>query len=390
MSQSYDIVIVGGGVVGLTAALAMVQLDFKVVVIDANELVINTTMADPRVYAINLASQELLERLGVWQVLDKTRLSPYQHMHVWDAANGAAIDFDARMVIAKELGHILEESILKAALLKKVKEQQAITLLTSTKVTQIQQDNGSILVGNEKEHWQATLLMIADGAMSPCRELLKVPVTSWSYHQQAIVALVRTEKTHQRTAYQVFNADGPLAFLPLVDEHLCSIVWSTTPGRAKELMALNEDEFNQSLAKAFFHKLGSVELQGKRYGFPLMMRHVRHYVGEHWLLLGDAAHTIHPLAGLGLNVGLADVTTWMECLEKNNNRLTKQTLGAYQRQRKAAVWQIITLMEGLKTVFANPLSPIAALRGFGLRLCNRFVPLKKLFITHAAGKSLEP
>ncbi|KTC86861.1 FAD-dependent oxidoreductase [Legionella brunensis] len=389
MKKTFDILIVGGGVVGLTAALAMAQRDFRVAVIDATSLTVGTTEFDPRVYAINLASQDLLTQLGMWQALDKRRLSPYKQMHVWDAANKAVIDFDARLVIAKELGHIVEESILKDALLKKIREQSAITLFPLNKITIIEQEKETITIANETKKWKGRLLMIADGANSPCRQLLHVSLASWSYHQEAIVALVNTEKSHEQTAYQVFNKDGPLAFLPLIEERLCSIVWSTTPARAKRLMALSEEDFNQELTTAFAEKLGKVRLSGKRYCFPLTMRHVKQYTGKNWLLLGDAAHTIHPLAGLGLNVGLADINSWLDCLDKTDNHLNKRAFDAYQRQRKAAVWQIIALMEGLKTLFANPLMPIVTLRGFGIQLCNRFVPLKKLFIRHAAGKTIE-
>lgn len=387
MSQQFDVVVVGGGVVGLTAALAMAQRGFAVAVVDAGTLTTNTTTLDPRVYAMNLASQDLLQRLGVWQQLDQSRLSPYRHMHVWDAMNKAHIDFDARMVIAQELGNIIEESILKEALLKQIKAS-AITLFPQSNVQTVEQYDDGILVSDKDKTWKAKLLMVADGANSPCRQLLKVSLTSWSYHQHAIVALVKTEKSHQQTAYQVFNADGPLAFLPLVDETLCSIVWSTTPAQAKRLMELSEEAFNQELTIAFGNKLGQARLQGKRYHFPLIMRHAKRYSDTRWLLLGDAAHTIHPLAGLGLNVGLADVATWLACLECANANLSKKALSAYQRQRKYAVWQIIAMMDGLKTLFTNPLSPIVALRGLGLQACNHLTPLKKLFIEHAAGKSL--
>ncbi|KTD07774.1 FAD-dependent monooxygenase [Legionella jamestowniensis] len=390
MKNTFDVLIVGGGVVGLTAVLAMAQRGFKTAMIDATSLTAVTTDFDPRVYAINLASQELLTQLAVWQELDKSRLSPYKQMHVWDAANKAVIDFDARLVIAKELGHIVEESILKEALLKQIKKQPAITLFPSSKITTIQHGKDTITIGNDAENWEGKLLMVADGANSPCRQLLNVSLASWSYHQEAIVALVNTEKPHGQTAYQVFNQDGPLAFLPLIDKQLCSIVWSTTPNRAKQLMALSEENFNQALTTAFAQKLGTVTLRGKRRCFPLTMRHVKQYAGKNWLLMGDAAHTIHPLAGLGLNVGLADVSSWLTCLAQTNNRLNKRALDAYQRQRKSAVWQIIALMEGLKALFANPLTPVVALRGLGLQLCNRVVPLKKFFIQQAAGKTIEP
>jgi 2-polyprenylphenol 6-hydroxylase len=388
MSQQFDVLVIGGGVVGLTAALAMALRHFSVAVIDAGQLTTHLVNSDPRVYAINQASQELLQELGVWQLLDKTRISPYQHMYVWDAANGAHIEFDARMIAAENLGMIIEESVLKHALLQALNQQKShLTLFVKNSVAALTPSADWIEVTGDKRSWQAKLLMVADGGNSPCRQLLNVPLTSWPYHQHALVATVATQKKHQQTAYQVFNDDGPLAFLPLVDEQQCSIVWSTNPTRATQLMTLPPKNFNQELTRAFASKLGDVSVQGKRYQFPLIMRHVKQYTGPRWLLLGDAAHTIHPLAGLGLNVGLADVATWLACLANVDNCLTaKKALNSYQRQRKLAVWQTIAMMDGLKTLFTNPLPPFVALRGFGLRACNMLSPLKRLFIKQATGR----
>ena len=391
MSELFDLVVVGGGVVGLTAALAMVRRGFSVALVDAGTLSVNLTTPDPRVYAINQASEALLQELGVWQRLEQTRVSPYRHMYVWDAANGADIEFDARMVAAEHLGHIVEESVLKQALLEALNEEKdSLSLFPNQKVVAVESSTDKIRVDGDQKSWQGQLLMIADGANSPCRQLLTVALTSWSYHQQALVALVNTEHAHQHTAYQVFNSKGPLAFLPLIDQRQCSIVWSTTATHAEQLMALSDEEFNEHLTTAFASKLGQAKVVGKRYQFPLTMRHAKQYSGQRWLLLGDAAHTIHPLAGLGLNVGLADVATWLACLDENKNLLTsKKTLGSYQRQRKYAVWQIIAMMDVLKTLFTNPLPPVIALRGLGLGACNRLLPLKRMFIEQAAGRKLK-
>lgn len=388
MSQQFDVVVIGGGVVGLTTALAMARRSFSVAVIDAGAMTANLNTLDPRVYAINQASQNLLQELDVWQLLDKTRVSPYRHMYVWDAANGAHIEFDARMVAAEHLGNIIEESVLKQALLQALSKQKTgLTLFAHNRVTAVEPSADSIKVTGAEHSWQAKLLMIADGGNSLCRQLLNVSLTTWPYHQQSIVAMVSTENAHLHTAYQVFNSDGPLAFLPLANEKQCSIVWSTTAARAKQLMAFSDEEFNRDLTAAFASKLGQVRVEGKRYQFPLTMRHAKQYSGSRWLLLGDAAHTIHPLAGLGLNVGLADVATWLACLDTSKNLLaTKRALGSYQRQRKHAVWQIIAMMEALKTLFTNPLPPVVALRGLGLRVCNELSPLKRMFIEQAAGK----
>ncbi|CAM2734617.1 oxidoreductase with FAD/NAD(P)-binding domain [Legionella steigerwaltii] len=386
MSLQFNVLIIGGGIVGLTAALAMAQRGYSVAVIDAGSLKVDCSQPDTRVYAINYASQALLQQLNVWQYLENTRVSPYRRMYVWDAESKAHIDFDSRYVGAQNLGSIIEESVLKHALLQQASTQSSIHLFPESYVEEVFSEDAKVKVCGNQQAWEGQLLMVADGANSPVRQKLKVPLNSWSYDQHALVATVSVEKEHHHTAYQVFRADGPLAFLPLADAHQCSIVWSTSPTQVKKLMNLSEQEFNASLTEAFAKKLGQVEVISTRHQFPLQMRHVKHYVGNRWLLLGDAAHTIHPLAGLGLNLGLADVHSWIQCLDAAHDTLvSKKALGAYQRERKNAVWQTILLMEGFKRLFSNSFLPIVTLRGLGLGLCNGFTPIKRLFIQHAQG-----
>jgi 2-polyprenylphenol 6-hydroxylase len=387
MNQKYDVLIAGGGVVGLTAALAMADCGFRVALIDAGQLTVNAHHTDVRVYAINKASQALLNELQVWPLLDHHRISPYHQMHVWDAHSGAAIDFDSRSIAAADLGAIIEESVLKQGLLAHCVESPNIHLFANEALIKVEHLEQSIKVSSDSTTWQGQLLMIAEGAHSPTREKLGVSLTSWSYQQHALVATVHTEKPHRHTAYQVFHPQGPLAFLPLADVNQCSIVWSMDTKQAEHVMHLSEPEFNQALQEALDHKLGATKLLSARHQFPLHMRHATQYVGAHWMLLGDAAHTIHPLAGLGLNVGLADISAWYHQVKKNKKALTSsKALGFYQRERKSAVWQTIMLMEGIKRLFAISLPPIAAVRSLGLRLCNQLTGLKRLFIQHAAGE----
>lgn len=384
-NMTTDVIIVGGGVVGLSAAIAMHQRGYSVRLIDAGSLEIDTITISPRVYAINHASQRLLEQLNVWKNLDQKRLSPYQKMHVWDASNKDHIDFDARMIATTHLGSIIDESNLRQALLTTIAATN-IHLNANSSVIAVQEQNAHIDIRTETDTWTTPLLIVADGALSPTRKLLNVAITEWPYHQHALVATIQTEKSHQHTAYQVFTPEGPLAFLPLADEHQCSIVWSGPVQRTQQRLDYPDAVFNQQLATAFENTLGQTRLLSKRHTFPLTMRHVQQYVGKNWLLMGDAAHTIHPLAGLGLNVGLADLTTWLTLLETHHQGpFSKKTLQAYQRHRKHAVWQTIGLMEGIKALFLNPLPPIKIIRGLGLRWCNQFAPLKRLFIEHAAG-----
>lgn len=385
MTQSFDVLVVGGGIVGLTAALSMARRNYTVAVIDAGPLIVDTSLPDSRVYAISPASEALFKTLDVWQLLEVNRLSPYRHMHVWDGLSQAAIDFDCRQIAANHLGTIIEENYLKQALLEQVSHQSLITLFPNCLVDAIQEEVNGITVCSQQQLWKGQLLMISDGAHSPARHLLKVPLTSWSYNQNALIATVQTQKPHQHTAYQVFHPDGPLAFLPLAIPNQCSIVWSTKPSHVERLMNLDEEAFNNALTKAFFEHLGDTTLISARRQFPLHMRHATQYSGASWILLGDAAHTIHPLAGLGLNVGLADVRSWMDCMDAKGRLCSSKRLNAYQRERKHAVWQIILLMEGLKRLFGTSLAPVSVLRGLGLRACNQLDPLKRLLIEQACG-----
>ena len=388
MTKSTEVLIIGGGVVGLAAAVSMATRGFAVTVLDAGDLDASAVIKNTRVYAINTASQALLTELGVWALLPEEAFSPYQGMHIWDESNQAEIDFHARDLTRSELGFILEESVLKTALLTRA-FALPITLVSHARVLKaIEITNGMRITIEDENVWEAKLCMIADGANSKMRDLLKVPVTTWSYHHDALVATVHTEKPHQKKAYQVFCADGPLAFLPLKNAHHASIVWSHPPERIKALMALENGAFEAALKKAFSAKLGDVALLTQRIAFPLRMRHVEHYTGTSWMLLGDAAHTIHPLAGLGLNVGLADLTAWLALLDKQKNGVwSRQMLGAYQRERKHAVWLVIGLMQGIKAMFGMSATPVRFVRGMGMRVLNQVSSLKRLLMTYAAGES---
>lgn len=386
MTNQFDAIIIGGGVVGLAAALGLAQREKTIALIDSQALEVNNNKVNHRVYAINRASQQLLTRLGCWPLLDEKRLSPFQGIYVWDDANGAHIDFDARLIAQNNLGHIVEEPNLKAALLLALQRYSTVTLLPDTAVTDVLSLPDGMAVSNEYACWRAHYLIIADGAHSPCRRLLQIPLNTQSYEQHAIVATVQCEQNHQRIARQVFHADGPLAFLPLVDPYYCSIVWSISPSRAEALMALTPESFNEQLTQAFSSKLGHASLVSPRYQFPLVMQHTQHYYGQRWVLLGDAAHTIHPLAGLGLNLGLTDVSAWLQCVDQSVAPFPpNKYLAAFQRARKYEVSQTIWLMQAFKSLFASQLPPVQWLRAMGLKMCQHLPLLKRLFIAHAEG-----
>lgn len=371
---------------GLRRLLRWQYVVFSVVVLDAGQLEIVQLKKNARVYAINTASEQLFKTLGIWDLVPEAALSPYQGMHIWDATNHAEIAFQARDLASASLGYIIEESVLRVALLQRA-EALGVRLISDARVLDcIETENGMRLVTEDKRVWEARFSMIADGANSKTRDLLNVPVTSWSYHHDALVATVQTEKPHQKIAYQIFSSDGPLAFLPLSHAHQCSIVWSHPPEKIKALMQLDQVAFEAALDKAFSGKLGQVRLLSQRVSFPLRMRHVEQYTGASWMLLGDAAHTIHPLAGLGLNVGLADLKAWMKLLDAEGSKpYSSRMLAAYQRERKHAVWFVIMLMQSIKSVFGWSVAPVQFIRGMGMRILNQVSPLKRMLITYAAG-----
>ncbi|WP_300478285.1 FAD-dependent monooxygenase [Shewanella sp.] len=389
-SQAYDIAIVGGGMVGLATAIGLAQADLNVVVIDAGHT--DAVVGEPRlrVSAINKASQRLLENLGAWAYLDTSRATPYQKMAVWDKDGFGKIAFDANSISETSLGAIIENDAISFALAKRVAEFDNITHIENQRLERI--------AFGEREAWltlangdnvSAALVIAADGANSWVREQCKIPLTFWDYGHHAIVATIRTEMPHLATARQVFLKDGPLAFLPLYEDNLCSIVWSVPPERANELLAMDKVQFERNLTAAFDGRLGICQLESERQAFPLRMRYARHFARHRLVLAGDAAHTIHPLAGQGVNLGFLDAASIIEVISElqqaGKDIGDYAQLRALERWRKADAMEMIAAMEGFKRLFegTNPLKK--AIRDLGLNLVDNVAGLKTVFIQQAMG-----
>lgn len=381
MTDHFEILVVGGGVVGLTAALALAERNLLVGIIDNGSLSPDFSSTNSRVYAINNASKELFTRLNVWAEVIKISRSPYEKMHVWDDSNKAYIDFDARHIAVPQLGFIVEEVTLKNCLLQAIEKNPHIHRINHQRVNRIKQTSPFELYSNDAS-WTADLILVAEGAESGTRTLLDIPITRWPYHQEALVTTVKTELPHNKTAYQAFTKTGTLAFLPLTNPHQSSIVWSTSVKHAASLMSLNQELFDNAITKAIGNQLGRVKSLATLHRFPLMMRQASQYAGANWALLGDAAHTIHPMAGLGLNLGLGDVVSLLAIYD-NPTCSIRSGLKRYQRERKYAAWQVIAFLENLKLLFINPLQPVSMIRGLALQSCNVLLPLKKQFISYA-------
>lgn len=392
----YPVVIVGAGLVGASLALGLLQRlpDISVHLIDPQEPLPGAPCVqgyfDPRVVALNTASQALLTELGVWSSL--TRLCAYQRMQVWDGEGSGQIDFTAQESGNQQLGWIVENDHVLARLHRQLAEHPRLSWQRDT------------VVGLERgpEHWQLTtatgavlhtpLVLAADGARSPLRELAGIRVRQWSYGQTAIVCRVVSARPHEYTAYQRFSHQGPLAFLPLFPAHGrdCSIVWSLQNDMAQQMLALPDAEFKQALQLEFEGKLGRVEHCDSRLALPLHQCHATTYGREGLILLGDAAHAIHPLAGQGVNLGFADVACLLGELQRAKLRglalAHDSVLDRYQRLRMPHNLTAMAAMETFKRLFGNANPYVGLVRNLGLSLAGQLPGLKQQFMRLASGR----
>ncbi|NTS77181.1 FAD-dependent monooxygenase [Catenovulum sp. SM1970] len=398
MIEKVDIAIVGAGMVGLTCALAIAkESDLTVAVIDVAEQPVKIQSDDAphnRVSAINKAATCAFEKLDVWQAIAEQRIAPYQGMQVWDKDNIGRIEFHAADVNETDLGHIIENDVIQAALWQNANTHQQIKVINgpSAELKQIDSELGqNLLVLQSGQLIQAKWVIAADGANSKLRQLMDMPLTFSDYGQKAIVATIKTELPHQGVARQVFTPDGPLAFLPLADKHLCSIVFSQTADKADALMASDDAAFNKVLSATFDGSMGRVELVSKRQTFPLMMRYARDFIKQGVILIGDAAHTIHPLAGQGANLGLMDALAvaeyFTEQAKANTDMAELDELGLKQvmRWRKSDAFDRIAAMQAFHNGFSNEIAPIKVLRGLALCVADKLTPLKNTLIKEAMG-----
>lgn len=386
-----DIAIVGAGMVGLALARALKDAPVSVVVIDTSP--IHKPLSDEpelRVSAINAANQQALSELAVWQALPENRLSPYTHMQVWDHDSFGRIAFNCDDLGAPSLGHIVENQALVNALSEVVKTQQNVTLLPSVRIDKVLAGKSeTMLMLNNDDVVSCRLVVGADGANSAIRQHGNFPLTFKDYGHTAIVATVRTELPHGKVARQVFTPSGPLALLPLRDPNLCSIVWSQTSETAQSLLAQDNAEFAKGLQIAMNGEVGHITVESARMHFPLTMRYARQWLSDGLVIIGDAAHTIHPLAGQGANLGLQDAFALADSIQQlvcdEKPFYLARHLRPFERARKAEAVKMIAAMEGFKQLFGgdNPLKKL--IRGVGMRTADAIPGIKQKFITQAMG-----
>lgn len=383
-----DVLVVGAGMVGAAAGLMLARKGFTVTVVERQPLDrLKAPGADDpfdlRVSALSPASQLLLSQLGVWPGLDFGRVADYHEMHVWHEGGRAEMHFDSALVAAARLGSIVENRHLQARLVAQLQALPDVRLVTGSGVAYIEQDDQRVRLTTEKgENLSARLLLAADGRASAVREHLRLPVWSGDYRQRALVANVDTEKHHGDTAWQRFLHTGPLAFLPLANGQ-SSIVWSADDERADALMGLDEQAFCHQLGEAFEHRLGQITGCSERAAFDLGWHHAERWLQGRVLLIGDAAHGVHPLAGQGVNLGFGDIELLDRLLPVGKEPWQPRLLRRFERQRKTETLAASQLFSSLKWLYGQRSPGLALLRDVGMTLVERENLIKRWVVSNA-------
>ena len=389
----YSVIIIGGGMVGLALACALSQSNLSIAVIEAKvpKKKWRATDYDARASSLNQASIRFLKKLQIWDKINPKYYSPLEKLCVWDGLGDAQINFDSADIGQQELGAITENREIIRALWAELSTKSNVSLLAPKKPSQITTEkNYAVIELDDGQQLKTQLVVGADGARSSVREMMDSDTHERSYQQKAIVAVVSTEMPHQQTGWQVFQPTGPLALLPLRNKNHCAIVWSNNTSEAEELMALDPEELECELNNSFGIKLGDIKILSKPLAIPLTMRHVKQYVKHRMALVGDAAHTIHPLAGQGVNLGLMDAAYLAHFLldahNKNRDLGELKALRRYERSCKGDNTLMLTIMRGFKELFSCENTIVVQARNLGIKWVNKTASLKKCCMQLAAGE----
>jgi len=386
-----DVLILGAGIVGLSMATLLAQdanLNIGLIETKLPNFDWDPVEYDLRCSAINRATQNVFRYLDVWDKIVAERVGVFEQMHIWSQTDNSSITFNASDSGTTELGHIIENRLIQRELWNKLKSHENIKIINNV-INKIEKETDFYKVYFEHQCVDVKLIIGADGANSWLRNYLDITTYGWDYKQAALVATIKSQLAHNNTALQCFTAYGPLAFLPLDNSNLSSIVWSSSPDRINILMQSEEIDFCSLLAKEFDFKLGALELQGKRASFPLRMMHAKNYVQERIALIGDAAHVTHPLLGQGLNLGVLDAAALAEIINFASLRKLDigrvATLRKYERWRKSHNLAVIAIADGFKHTYDAQSFLVQSLRGYSMRLANDFTVGKRALISFAMG-----
>ncbi len=390
MKEQFDVVIVGGGMVGAAVACCLGGSHLKIAVIE-NEFPPEFNEAQPhdlRVSALSIASKTILETIGAWQGIEHRRFCPFKRMRVWETAGDT--EFCSDDIGRSELGYIVENRVTQLALLERLQSFENIELICPARIETLNYSNhdDSELILNNGRTLTTKLLVAADGAQSKIRQGVNLGVTSWDYQQHAMVIYIETAYPQQDITWQRFVASGPQAFLPLTG-NFGSIVWYNSPDEVKRLHTLSPENLKQELMATFPDCLGEVNRVIAVTSFPLKRQHAQHYVKHGVALVGDAAHTINPLAGQGVNIGLLDAAALAEVIldatKQGRSISDLSVLKPYEKMRHTENLKMMTVMDVFYQAFSNEFLPLKFLRNLGLGLAERVTPLKNKIMRNAMG-----
>lgn len=388
-NQLTDVAIVGGGMVGSALALGLAQHGFAVTVIEQSAPPEFDPLAPPdvRISAISAASVSLLKSLGVWEAVREMRSHPYRRLETWEWEN-AHVVFDASELKLPLLGHMVENHVLQRALWQGLAEHPQVTLKTPATLTSLLHDGEmhQLLFADDTD-LAAKLVIGADGATSQVRQMAGIGIHAWQYQQSCMLITVQCEEDPGDSTWQQFTPEGPRAFLPLFD-NWASLVWYDAPARIRKLQTLSMAQLQQELEHVFPARLGHVTPIAAG-AFPLTRRHALQYVQPGLALVGDAAHTIHPLAGQGVNLGYRDVDALLDVLTSARSHgeawQSHHVLKRYQTRRMADNYLMQSGMDLFYAGFSNDLGPVRVLRNIGLMAAERAGGLKRQALKYALG-----
>jgi 2-octaprenylphenol hydroxylase len=392
--QQHEVIVVGGGPVGAAAALALHQHGFDVALVERahSPAAFDPAQYDLRVYAVSPPSAQWLSELGVWGTILQQRACAYRAMRVWERDPASGLRFESGDIGAAQLGWIVEHGLIVAALWEAC-AAAALPIYTGATIRtacfpepHLSQSDVHLELDDGRQ-LSAQLCVAADGADSQLRKLAGIDVTGWRYGERAIVCHLHTAQPHRGIAWQRFLKTGPLAFLPLADGR-CSIVWSAEDRTAESLLSLDDGAFCQRLTAVSEGVLGNISDPTPRVAFPLRLQHAQEYSRPGIVLVGDAAHAIHPLAGQGVNLGFGDahalVDTLVNARGAGRDWAGERNLARYTRARKATNLEMLAVTDALDKAFRAPLPGIRPLLGLGLGLVDRLGPLRTLLAQQAA------
>ncbi|MGC1395338.1 MAG: FAD-dependent hydroxylase [Coleofasciculaceae cyanobacterium] len=388
-SFDYDLAIVGGGIVGATLACALKDSGLSVVLIEAQPL--SVAQVKPQAYNLSVLSGRIFQGIGVWQKI-LPQITTYRQIRLSDADYGKVVQFQLQDLGTDALGYIAEHRVLLGALSEFVAASSNLNLLCPAKVLEVQYEASgaeiTVNIEGEIRQLKTRLVVAADGARSPIRSAAGIGTRGWQYWQSCVTARIKTEKPHNDTAFERFWPSGPMGVLPL-SEHRCQVVWTAPHAEAKALQELDEQAFLELLQLRTGGLLGHLELESKRFLFPVQLMQSDRYTQSRLALIGDAAHCCHPLGGQGLNMGIRDAAALAQVLQsaalQGEDIGNLQVLKRYERWRKLENWAILGFTDILDRMFSNNWLPVVTVRRLGLWMLQTISPLKSLVLKFMTG-----